>query len=71
MHAAVPLGCEERSMPIVRTIEEKLQAPKTFRELFTPLQEAFAEGGESPDSLDQTFEQLREIIWQSRRAKAS
>ena len=56
---------------IIRAIEEKLQTPKSFKELFAPLQEAFSESGESPDALNQTFQQLIDTVRKSRRAKAS
>jgi len=56
---------------IVRAIEEKLQAPKSFSEIFSPLQAAFAESGDSPQSLNQTFQELLQSVRTSRRAKAS
>jgi hypothetical protein len=56
---------------IIRAIEEKLQTPKSFKELFAPLHEAFAHADESPDSLNQTFQQLIDSARKSRRAKAS
>jgi len=56
---------------IVRAVEEKLQSPPSFKELFTPLQQAFAEPAESPEKLEQTFEELRGKVHQSRQAKSS
>jgi len=56
---------------IVQTIEEKLQAPKSFQEIFAPLQDALADSGETPESLDQTFQDLLKSVRTSRRIKAS
>jgi len=45
---------------ILRVVEEKLQSPKSFREIFAPLQEAFADGDMSPEATDELFKQLRQ-----------
>jgi hypothetical protein len=55
---------------IVRTIEEKLQSPKSYKEIFAPLQAAFADSRDSEHQLNQTFERLRDQVWESRRAKS-
>ena len=56
---------------IVHTLEEKLKSPKSFKELFAPLQEAMAESGQSREALDQTFKELLQAVRRSRRAQAS
>ena len=56
---------------IVQTLEARLQAPKSFKELFAPLQEAFAGSGDSPEEVERTLGQLRDSVFQSRRARAS
>ena len=56
---------------ILRAIEEKLDAPKSFKELFAPIQQAFGDWPESPDSLEHTLENLRAEGSQTKRPKVS
>jgi len=56
---------------IVRALEEKLTAPPSFKELFAPLHEAFADSDISAEEMERSLEAVREAVWQSRRAKAS
>ncbi|HUB24911.1 MAG TPA: hypothetical protein VL992_05735 [Tepidisphaeraceae bacterium] len=48
-------------------VEEKLRQPKTYREIFAPLQEAFAEAKIDDRGLADLFSDLRDKVWSQRR----
>lgn len=56
---------------IVRAVEEKLSEPKSFRELFAPLQQAFSESRETDEALEHAFAELRDLVHRRRLPKAS
>jgi len=52
-------------------VEEKLRAPRPFREILAPLQDAFASAPANEDDLNALFTELREEAWQERQQKAT
>ena len=44
-------------------LEDKIQAPKSFREIFAPMHEAFGENPIPPEELNALFHKLREEVW--------
>jgi hypothetical protein len=51
---------------ILDAVREKLEARSTFREIFAPIHEAFANGQASEDELDELFEEARDQRWRER-----
>lgn len=48
-------------------VEERLEAPLSFREIFAPLHEAFDQTDMSDAQLDTLFERLRDEAWREER----
>jgi hypothetical protein len=42
---------------VLQTVEEKLQGPPSFREIFAPIQEAFGQGQVEQDEMDRLLEE--------------